>query len=79
MSKKKKNRFANWIITLCVVVGVVITGATLYGYHRLDVPLPGDVLGKLFLFWGGELLIVALRQIFGSDCVKRKNGEDETI
>ena len=79
MSKKKKTRFANGIITLCVVVGVVITGATLYGYHRLGVPLPGDVLGKLFLFWGGELLIVALRQIFGSDCVKKSKDNDESI
>lgn len=79
MSKKKRNRFANAIIALCVAAGVAITGATLYGYHRLDVPLPGDVLGKLFLFWGGELLIVALRQIFGSDCVKKSKDNDESI
>lgn len=77
MSKKKRNRFANAIIALCVAAGIAITGAALYGYHRLDIPLPGDVLGKLLMFWGGELLIVALRQIFGSDCVKRTKKEDD--
>lgn len=82
MSKKKKNRFANGIILLCVLAGVIITLETLWGYRRLDIPLPGDVLKNLFLFWGGELLVLALRQIFGSDFIQKikdKGSGDESI
>ena len=82
MSGKRRNRFANGIILLCVVMGIVITFAVLWGYHRLDMVLPAEVIGKLFLFWGGELLIVALRQIFGSDAVRKKkdtSSDEESI
>ncbi len=79
MNKKKKSRFANVIISLCVVVGLYITAATMWDYHTLGVPVPGDVLSALLLFWGGELLIIALRQVFGSDITKKKENTYENI
>lgn len=67
MTKKRKNRFANGIIVFCIAVAAVVTAAVLWEYHRLRAVIPSGVLGVLFGFWGGELLLVALRQIFGSD------------
>lgn len=73
MPKSKRIKFADAIIVLCVVMGILITGAVLYEYHRLDTVLPSSSLTVLFGFWGGELLIIALRQIFGSDVVSQKH------
>ena len=73
MSKAKRIKFADAIIVLCVVMGILITGAVLYEYHRLNTVLPSSCLSVLFGFWGGELLIIALRQIFGSDVVSQKH------
>lgn len=69
---------ADAIITLCVGVGVVVTAVILWEYHRLDTPMPADVLNGLLRFWGGELLIIALRQIFGSDIVGKFRKKDST-
>lgn len=77
MKKKNKNIFANVIISLCVTVGLFITAATVWGYYTLGIPLSGDVLTALLLFWGGELLIIALRQVFGSDITKKKGNDYE--
>ena len=45
-------------------------------YHATGTVMPASVISALFALWGGELLIVALRQILGSDVVnKRKNTE----
>ena len=78
-TKKRKSVFANAIILLCVMVGLFITVATIRDYHLLGVPVPGEVLNALLLFWGGELLIIALRQVFGSDITKKNNIETEDI
>lgn len=71
MTKKKRMAFADVIISLCVAVSFIITAAIIYEYHRLDEVLTPGVAGALFGFWGGELLIIALRQIFGSDAVAK--------
>lgn len=71
MSKKKKNQFANAIIVSCLIISLIITIAILWEYHRLDTVIPSGVLGVLFAVWGGELLIIAVRQIFGSDVVTK--------
>lgn len=73
-TETKKTTFANVVIAVCVAVAVLVTGCVIYEYHRLDTVMPPGIISALFAFWGGELLIVALRQIFGSDVVtKTKN------
>ncbi len=79
MTKSKLTKFANVIIVVCVAMGALITAAVIYEYRRLDTVLPANVLTVLFGFWGGELLIIALRQIFGSDVVSQKNKPKEDI
>ena len=71
----RKSVFANVVICVCVVVAVFLTAAVVWEYHRLETPIPAGVLTTLFGFWGGELLIVALRQIFGSDVVEKAKNE----
>lgn len=77
MKKLSKIKFANAIIVFCVLVSVIITAATLWEYHRLNTVIPGNVLAGLLGFWGGELFIIALRQIFGSDVVAKKKTDNE--
>ena len=68
----KKVTFANLIIAVCVAVSLSITAAVVYEYHRLDTVIPSGVLTALLGLWGGELLIIALRQIFGSDVISKR-------
>jgi hypothetical protein len=80
----KKFAFANTIIIICIVVSIIITAVVLYEYHRLNTVIPSGVLSAMLGLWGGELLIIALRQIFGSDALNRSgksnsSGEDESI
>lgn len=68
-SKKKISVFANIIISVSIFFCAVITVVTLYEYHRLMMPMPSDVIDKIINMWKSELLIIAARQIFGSDVV----------
>lgn len=79
--RDKKITLANAIIILCVVIAAIITAVILYEYHRLDEPIPAGVLSALLGLWGGELLIIALRQIFGSDVMTKikSKKEDENL
>lgn len=77
MSKRSKSNFANVIIVICIVTALFITAATVYEYHRLDTVIPSGVLTALLGMWGGELLIIALRQIFGSDIMSKVKKTDE--
>ena len=74
MTKRRRLSFANAVILLCVAMSGAITAAVVYEYHRLDTVLPAGVVTALLGLWGGELLIVALRQIFGSDAVGTNQG-----
>ena len=69
--KTKKTTFANLVISVVVGVALLVTLAVVWEYHRLRTVMPSGVISALFAFWGGELLIVALRQIFGSDVVAK--------
>ena len=77
--KRKRIRLADTIIVICVSVGGLITACVIYEYHRLDTVIPSGVLTALLGFWGGELLTIALMQIFGSDVVSQKNKPKEDI
>lgn len=78
--KKKISIFANIIISVSISVGLFMTLITMIEYWTLKIPIPSDVLAVLIGFWGGELLIVALRQVFGSDIMnKKKNNESEDL
>ena len=78
--KRKISLFANTIISVSISVGLFITLVTMIEYWVLGIPVPSDVLAVLIGFWGGELLIVALRQVFGSDIMnKKKNNESEDL
>lgn len=83
MASKRKKRisiFANIIISTSIAVGLFITVMTMIQYWALQMPVPSDVLAVLIGFWGGELLIVALRQVFGSDVIKKKrDAESEDV
>ena len=68
----KKFIFANVIIVACIILSAAVTAAVVYEYHRLDTVMPAGVVTALLGLWGGELLIIALRQIFGSDVMGRK-------
>ena len=67
--------FAYIIMVACMTLRAAVTAAVVYEYHRLDTVMPAGVVTALLGLWGGELLIIALRQIFGSD-VMRKPPED---
>ena len=78
--KKKISLFANVIISVSISVGLFMTLITMIEYWTLKIPIPSDVLAVLIGFWCGELLIVALRQVFGSDIMnKKKNNESEDL
>jgi len=74
ISKKARNLFADAIIVLCLAMCVYITVTTVGDYHRLDKVMPASVIMALFGMWGGELLIIALRQVLGSDVVAKSKG-----
>lgn len=73
---KKKLRFANLVILLCVAMSGGVTAAVVWEYHRLDTVLPAGVVTALLGLWGGELLIIALRQVFGSDVLDKRRKKD---
>lgn len=76
--KKKISIFANVIISTSIAVGLFITLLTMFEYWMLKIPVPSDVLAVLIGFWGGELLIVALRQVFGSDIIRKRKENIES-
>lgn len=75
----KKATFANLIISLCLIVSIAITVSVVYEYHRLDTVMPSGVLVALLGLWGGELLIIAIRQILGSDVISKRNSSYHDI
>ena len=77
--KRKISLFANVIISVSISVGLFMTLITMIEYWTLKIPIPSDVLAVLIGFWGGELLIVALRQVFGSDIMNKKKNESEDL
>ncbi len=83
--KKGKNRFADILVTVCLVVVFLVDASVVWEYHRLGVPIPADVLGEIFGFITAELGILAGRQVVGPDAIKwfkkdkssTENGEEK--
>lgn len=72
--RKDKNIFADCIILLCLAMCVYITVTAVGDYHRLNKVMSASVLMALFGMWSGELLIIMLRQVLGSDVVTQCKG-----
>lgn len=74
----KKHRFANGIVAVCLAVSLAVTAAVVWEYHRLGEVMPAGVVGALLGLWGGELLILAARQVLGSDALDREKSNDKS-
>lgn len=75
----KRFTFANIVIALCLAVSLFITAAAVYEYHRLGEVMPAGVITALLGLWGGELLIIAARQVLGSDAVGRNKPQSTDV
>lgn len=75
--RKRRNKAANIFVSISLAMCIIITLVVLYDYHRLDLVLGSGEITALMALWGGELLIIALRQIFGSDVIKKRKEEDD--
>lgn len=77
--KKRKNRFVNVIVVVCLVMSALLTAAIVYEYHRLDAVMPPAMATALLSVWAGELLLLCVRQILGSDVThkNKKSNDDE--
>jgi hypothetical protein len=54
----------------------LVTAVTLYEYHRLNTVLGAGEITALLAVWGGELLLIVVRQVLGSDALKKKHNDD---
>lgn len=73
---KKIFSFVNLIIIYCLGAMTIITAITMYDYHRLDVVIPPELYSQFVLFFGGELLMLVVRQVLGSDVTHGKSHND---
>lgn len=71
MTKSKKLRFAHTMIVICLCMGIIICGVTLYEYHRLGQVIPSSVLTVFYSFFGTELGLICLRQVLGQDAISQ--------
>jgi hypothetical protein len=69
-------RFTDAIISLCLTMCLIVTIAVLTEYRRLDTVLGASEIAALLAVWGGELLLIVVRQVLGSDLPRRKENED---
>jgi hypothetical protein len=70
-------RFVDAIILLCLVMCMIITLSNLWEYHRLDVVMGAAEMTALLAVWGGELLLIVVRQVLGSDVTKKNKDDTE--
>lgn len=77
MTKKTKNKFANVMLTISIGTMFIATLWILWEYHRLETVISPEMYRAFCLFWGAEIVTVALRQIFGSDVFKDAKESDK--
>ena len=76
-SRKRTKRFVDVLIILCLLMCAVITVTALYEYHRLDTVMGAGEITALLAVWGGELLLIVIRQVLGSDVIQKHKNEEE--
>lgn len=75
-AKRRVRRFVDVLIVLCLLMCAIVTVTTLYEYHRLDTVLGAGEITALLAVWGGELLLIVVRQVLGSDVVQKRKEEE---
>lgn len=78
MNKKDRIKLADRILVTVILFGAIITITVLFSYLWVKQPIPATISNSLNGFWGGELLIMALRQIFGSDAFNSKKKKQDS-
>lgn len=73
-TKRRTKRFVDVLIVLCLIMCAIITFNTLVEYHRLDMVLSAAEITALMVPWGGELLLIVVRQAIGSDVIQNRGG-----
>jgi hypothetical protein len=53
-------------------MSAVVTLSVVFEYHRLNTVLGAGEITALLAVWGGELLLIVVRQVLGSDITKQK-------
>lgn len=76
-AKRRVKRFVDVLIVLCLLMCAIVTVTVLYEYHRLDVVLGAGEITALLAVWGGELLLIVVRQVLGSDVLQKRKNEEE--
>ena len=78
-AKRRAQRFVNVLIVLCLLMCAVITLSVLSEYHRLDALLGAGEITTLLAVWGGELLLIVVRQVLGSDITHHNKKDEEDV
>lgn len=76
-AKRRITRFVDVLIVLCLLMCAIITAFVLYEYHRLDTVLGAGEITAILAVWGGELLLIVVRQVLGSDVIQKHKNEEE--
>ena len=76
-AKRRTKRFVDVLIVLCLLMCAIVTSFVLYEYHRLDTVLGAGEITALLAVWGGELLLIVVRQVLGSDVLQKRKSEEE--
>lgn len=76
-AKRRVKRFVDVLIVLCLLMCAIVTVTVLYEYHRLDTVLGAGEITALLAVWGGELLLIVVRQVLGSDVLHKRKNEEE--
>jgi hypothetical protein len=72
-------RFVDALIVLCLVMCAIVTLSVVWEYHRLDALLGAGEITALLAVWGGELLLIVVRQVLGSDIRKKGAGGGDGV
>lgn len=72
----RKHLFSKAVVLYCVLISTAITAAALVVCWRTQT-ISSGILTPLFGLWGGELLLLCLKRIFGDNSVTTKDKTDQ--